>query len=95
MLVWAQSAAVVGLVPQLSASAVEGQDPQVVSVKGCEVTGDLVVECHGWQRGVQQQQHYQLQVPWMTKRSQKSRLHEQSWQISWSTPAHAKPWLAL
>jgi hypothetical protein len=38
---------VVGLVPQLGAGAKEGQDPQVVHVKGSEVAGDLVVECHG------------------------------------------------
>jgi hypothetical protein len=54
---WAQPSAVVGLVLQLGAGAVEGQDPQVVHVKGC---GDLVVECLGWTRGVQQQQHRQL-----------------------------------
>jgi hypothetical protein len=51
---WTHSAAVVGLVPQLGAGAVEGQDPQVVCVKGSEVAGDFVVECHGWPRGVQQ-----------------------------------------
>jgi hypothetical protein len=49
----AQPAAVVGLVPQLGAGVVEGQDPQVVHVKGSEVAGDLVVECHEWPRGVQ------------------------------------------
>jgi hypothetical protein len=47
VLEWAQPAAVVGLVSQLGAGAVEGQDPQVVHVKGSKVTGDLVVECHG------------------------------------------------
>jgi hypothetical protein len=40
--------------------AVEGQDPQVVHVKGFEVAWDLVVECHGWPRAVQQQQYHQL-----------------------------------
>jgi hypothetical protein len=95
VLEWAQLAAVVGLVPQLGAGAVEGQNPQVVHVKGSEVAGDLVVEYHGWPRGVQQQQHHQLQVPWMTKQSPQSWLHKQRWQISWSTPAHAEPWLAL
>jgi hypothetical protein len=30
---------------------VESPDPQVVHVKGSEVAGDLVVECHGWPRG--------------------------------------------
>jgi hypothetical protein len=63
VLEWAQSAAVMGLVPQLGAGAVEGQDPQVVRVKGSKVAGDLVVGCHGWPRGVQQQRHCQLQVP--------------------------------
>jgi hypothetical protein len=58
VLEWAQPAVVMGLVPQLGASAVEGQDPQVVYVKGSVVAGDLVVECHGWPRGVQQQQHH-------------------------------------
>jgi hypothetical protein len=58
VLEWAQPAAVVGLVPQLCAGAVEGQDPKVERVKGSEVAGDLVVECHGWPRGVQQQQHW-------------------------------------
>jgi hypothetical protein len=51
VLEWAQPVAVVGLDPQLGAGAVEGQDPQVVRVKGSEVAGDLVVECHGWPRG--------------------------------------------
>jgi hypothetical protein len=77
VLKWAEPAAVVGLVPQLGAGAVDGQDPQVVHVKGSEVAGDLMVECHGWPRGVQQQQHYRLQVCWMTKRSPQSQLHEQ------------------
>jgi hypothetical protein len=54
---------VVGLVLQLVAGVVEGQDPQVVVVYGNEKAGDLVVECHGWPRGVKQQQHHQLQVP--------------------------------
>jgi hypothetical protein len=44
---WAQPAAVLGLVPQLGAGAVEGQDLPEVRVKGSEVAGDLVVECHG------------------------------------------------
>jgi hypothetical protein len=44
LLKWAQPAAVVGLVPQLSANVVEGQDLQEVHVKGSEVAGDLVVE---------------------------------------------------
>jgi hypothetical protein len=57
VLEWAQPAVVVGLVPQLGAGAVDGQDLQVVGVKGSKVAGDLVVECHGWPRGVQQQQH--------------------------------------
>jgi hypothetical protein len=39
--------AVVDLVPQLGASVVEGQDLQEVGVKGSDVAGDLVVECHG------------------------------------------------
>jgi hypothetical protein len=47
-----QPATVVGLVPQLGMGTVEGQDPQVVHVKGTEVAGDHVVECHGWTRGV-------------------------------------------
>jgi hypothetical protein len=81
---WAQPAAVVGLVPQLGAGAVEGEDPQVVRLKGSEVAADLVVECHGWLRGVQQQQYHQLQVSWMTKWSPQSRLHEQRLQIPWS-----------
>jgi hypothetical protein len=87
VLEWAQPAAVVG--------TVEGQDPQIVRLKGSEVDRDLVVECHGWPRGVQQQQHHRLQVPWMTKRFPQSQLPKQRWQISWSTPAHAEPWLAL
>jgi hypothetical protein len=95
VLKWAQPAAVVGLVPELGAGAVEGQDSQVMHVKSSEVGGDLVVESHGWPRGVRQQQHPWLQVPWMTKRSPQSRLHKQRWQISWSTPAHADPWLVL
>jgi hypothetical protein len=37
----------VGLVPQLGASVVEGQDLQKVHVKGSEAAGDHVVECHG------------------------------------------------
>jgi hypothetical protein len=39
--------AVVGLVPQMVAGVVEGQDLQEVYVKGSEVAGDLVVDCHG------------------------------------------------
>jgi hypothetical protein len=39
--------AVVGLVSQLGAGVVEGQDLQEVRVKGSEVAGDLVVEFHG------------------------------------------------
>jgi hypothetical protein len=39
--------AVVGLVPQLGTGVVEGQDIQEVRVKGSEVAGDLVIECHG------------------------------------------------
>jgi hypothetical protein len=34
----------VGLVPQLGAGVVEGQDLQEVRVKGSEVAGDLEVE---------------------------------------------------
>jgi hypothetical protein len=45
MLEWAKPAAVVGLVPQLDAGVVEGQDLQEVCVKGSEVAVDLVVEC--------------------------------------------------
>jgi hypothetical protein len=45
VLEWAQPAAVVGLVPQLGAGVVE--DLQKVRVKGSEVAGNLVVECHG------------------------------------------------
>jgi hypothetical protein len=60
VLEWAQPAALVGLVSQLGAGAVEGQDPQVVRVKGSEVAGDLVVECHGWpKRSPQSQLHKQ------------------------------------
>jgi hypothetical protein len=55
VLEWAQPAAVVGLVPQLGAGTVEGQDTQIVRKKGSVVAGDLVVKCHGWPRGVQQQ----------------------------------------
>ena len=47
MLEWAQPAAVVGLVPQLGAGVVEGQDLQEVHVKGSEVAGDLEVERRG------------------------------------------------
>ena len=47
MLEWAQPAAVVGLVPQLGAGVVEGQDLQEVRVKGSEVAGDLEVERRG------------------------------------------------
>jgi hypothetical protein len=47
VLEWAKPAAVEGLVPQLGAGAVEGQDPQVMRVKGSKVAGDLVVESHG------------------------------------------------
>jgi hypothetical protein len=47
VLEWAQPAAVVGLVPQLGASVVEDQDLQEVCIKGSEVAGYLVVECHG------------------------------------------------
>jgi hypothetical protein len=90
----------VGLVPQLGAGAVEGHDPQVVRIKDSEVAGDLVVECHGWPRGVQQQLHHQLQVPWMTNglcnlgcMSRDGRFSGKT--TSWSTPAHTKPWLAL
>jgi hypothetical protein len=57
VLEWAQPTAVVGLVPQIGAGAVESQDPKVVRVKSSKVAGDLVVECHGWPRGTQQQQH--------------------------------------
>jgi hypothetical protein len=46
VLEWAKFAAVVGLVPQLGADVVEGQDLQEVRVKGSEVAGDLVVVCH-------------------------------------------------
>jgi hypothetical protein len=52
----AQSArARMGLISQFGAGAgaKEGQDPQVVSVKGSEVAGDLVVECHGWSMEIQ------------------------------------------
>jgi hypothetical protein len=48
----AQPTAVVGLVPQLRVGAVEEQYPQVVHEKGSEVAGDLVVECIGWPRVV-------------------------------------------
>jgi hypothetical protein len=44
---WAKPAAVVGLVPQLGEGVVECQNLQKVRVKGSEVAGDLVVECHG------------------------------------------------
>jgi hypothetical protein len=37
----------VGLVLQLAIDAVEGQDLQEMHVKGSEVAGYLVVECHG------------------------------------------------
>ena len=47
MLEWAQPAGVVGLVPQLGAGVVEGQDLQEVRVKGSEVAGDLEVERRG------------------------------------------------
>jgi hypothetical protein len=47
VLEWAQSAAVVGLVPQLGAGVMEGQDLQKVHVKGSEMAGDLEVERHG------------------------------------------------
>jgi hypothetical protein len=47
VLEWAQPAAVVGLLPQLGTSVVEGQDLEEVHVKGPGVAGDLVVECHG------------------------------------------------
>jgi hypothetical protein len=47
VLEWAQPAAFVGLIPRLGAGVVEGQDLQKVRVKGSEVAGDLVVECHG------------------------------------------------
>jgi hypothetical protein len=50
-LIWNGLTLVVGPVPQLGAGVMEGQDPQVVHVKGSEVAGDLVVECHGWPRG--------------------------------------------
>jgi hypothetical protein len=79
----------------LGAGAVEGQDLLEVCVNGCDVAGDLVVKCHGFPKGVQQQQHCQLQVPWMTKWSQQSWRHEQRWQIFSSISAHAEPWHAL
>jgi hypothetical protein len=41
VLEWSQLAVVVGLVPQLGAAVVEGQDLQEVRVKGSEVTMDL------------------------------------------------------
>jgi hypothetical protein len=41
VLEWHQTVAVVGLVPQLGAGAVEGQDLQEVHVKGSEVAGIL------------------------------------------------------
>jgi hypothetical protein len=47
VLEWAQPASVVGLVPKLGAGVVESQNLQKVGVKGSEVYGDLVVECHG------------------------------------------------
>jgi hypothetical protein len=47
VLKWAQPAAVVGLVPQLGAGVVEGKELLEVRLKGSEVAGDLVVECHG------------------------------------------------
>jgi hypothetical protein len=49
VLKWAQPAAVavVGLVPQLGAGVVEGQDLLEVHVKCSEVARDLVVVCHG------------------------------------------------
>jgi hypothetical protein len=47
VLEWAQPVAVVGLVPQLGAGEVAGQDLQEVLAKGSEVVGDFVVECHG------------------------------------------------
>jgi hypothetical protein len=43
VLEWAEPAAVVGLVPQLGAGVVEGQDLQEVRVKGSEVAENLVV----------------------------------------------------
>jgi hypothetical protein len=42
MLEWAQPVAVVGLVPQLGAGVVEGQDLKEVHAKGSEVAGDAV-----------------------------------------------------
>jgi hypothetical protein len=47
VLEWTQPAAVVGLVPQLRAGVMEGQDLQEVRVKGSEVAGDLEVEHRG------------------------------------------------
>jgi hypothetical protein len=47
VLEWTQPAAVVGLVPQLGAGAMESQDPQVVCVKGSDVAGDLVMDGQG------------------------------------------------
>jgi hypothetical protein len=47
VLEWAQPEAVLGLVPQLVVGVVKGQNFQEVRVKGSEVAGDLVVECHG------------------------------------------------
>jgi hypothetical protein len=47
VLEWAQPVVAVGLVPQLGVGVVEGKDLQKVHIKGSEVAGDLVVECHG------------------------------------------------
>jgi hypothetical protein len=82
VLEWAQPAAVVGLVPQLGAGVVEGQDPQEVRVKGSEVAGDLEVERRGWPRGVKQQQCCRLQVPWRKrewKRKDRVKTRKREW----------------
>jgi hypothetical protein len=47
VLEWTQPAAVVGLIPQMDAGVVEGQDLQKVHLKGSKVARDLMVECHG------------------------------------------------
>jgi hypothetical protein len=47
VLEWAQPTAVVGLVSQLGAGVVEGQDLEEVHVKSSEVAGDLEVERRG------------------------------------------------
>jgi hypothetical protein len=81
LLEWAQPAAVVGLVPQLGADVVEGQDLQKVRVKAWGSCGLVSWRTKGG-------------LTTAAKWSQQFQQLGQRWHIFSSISAHAEPWLA-